>query len=156
MRPAPPSSSLHPLRVFSFPLMLYLRASLVLATGRRTRSRATLTVILPASIRYRLPSETRVAVCLILGTVFDLWQEGEPESSDQSIRLLWLAEWVISALSFNLTTPSTRHLYFTPKMPVVCKGFPEGHSRPDSARLDPSPQRIAANTIRGATPGNLR
>jgi hypothetical protein len=33
------------------------------------------TIILPAGLRNRLPSETRVAVCLILGPVFVLWQE---------------------------------------------------------------------------------
>src|SRR5512141_196 len=44
------------------------------------------TVILPASLRYRLLSETRAAVCLIPGPVFVLWQEGTQEDSDQSIR----------------------------------------------------------------------
>ena len=38
-------------------------------------------VILPACLRYRLLSETRVAVCLILESVFVLWQEGAPEGS---------------------------------------------------------------------------
>jgi hypothetical protein len=42
------------------------------------------TVIQFVGFRNRLPSETRVAVCLILGPVFVLWQEGEPEGSDQS------------------------------------------------------------------------
>jgi hypothetical protein len=53
-----------------------------------TESPLSNTVILPASLRNRLPSETRAAVCLILGPAFVLWQEGEPESSDQSISLL--------------------------------------------------------------------
>jgi hypothetical protein len=48
-------------------------------------------VILLAGLRHRHMSETRIAVCLILGPVFVLWQEGVPESSDQSIRLLQLA-----------------------------------------------------------------
>jgi hypothetical protein len=34
--------------------------------------------------------------------VFVLWQEGEPESSDQSIGLIWMANWVISVLFFIL------------------------------------------------------
>jgi hypothetical protein len=47
--------------------------------SRRTHFRITHTVIMPASLRNRLPSETRVAVCLMLGPVFVLWQEGKPE-----------------------------------------------------------------------------
>ena len=46
------------------------------STGRRMHSRITHRVILPASLRYRLLSETRGAVCLILGPVFVLWFEG--------------------------------------------------------------------------------
>ena len=41
-------------------------------------ARVSNTVILPAGLRYRLLSETRVAVCLILVPVFVLWQEGAP------------------------------------------------------------------------------
>jgi len=40
------------------------------------------TIILPAGLRNRLPSEMRVDVCLIPGPVFVLWPEGEPESSE--------------------------------------------------------------------------
>ena len=36
------------------------------------------TVILPASLRYRLLSEMRAAVCPTFGSVFVLWQEGAP------------------------------------------------------------------------------
>jgi len=36
-------------------------------------------------------SETRIAVCLILGPVFVLWQEGAPEGSDQSTSLFRMA-----------------------------------------------------------------
>jgi hypothetical protein len=45
------------------------------------------TVIQPAGFRHRHLSEMRIGVCLIFGPVFVLWQEGEPESSDQSRRL---------------------------------------------------------------------
>ena len=55
------------------------------STGKRRHSRVSTTVILPASLRYRLSSETRVAVYLIFGPVFVLGQEGAPEGSDQSI-----------------------------------------------------------------------
>ena len=61
------------------------------STGRRMHSCITQRVILPPSLRYRLLSETRGAVCLILGPVFVLWQEGEPEGSDQSTRLFRMA-----------------------------------------------------------------
>ena len=42
-------------------------------------------IILPASLRYRLLSETRIAVCLILGSVFVLWQEGGTRTPPPSI-----------------------------------------------------------------------
>jgi hypothetical protein len=45
------------------------------------------TVILPARLRNRLLSETRVAVCPKFGSVFVLWQEGAPEGADQSTSL---------------------------------------------------------------------
>jgi hypothetical protein len=45
------------------------------STGWGTHSRITHKLILSASLRYRLLSETRVAVCLILGPVFVLWQK---------------------------------------------------------------------------------
>ena len=57
-------------------------------------------IILTASFRYRLLSETRVAVCLILDPGFVLWLEGAPEGSDRSTRLRWMAKWVIFALFF--------------------------------------------------------
>src|SRR3990172_8819837 len=50
------------------------------------------TVILPASLRYRLLSETRGVVCPNFGSVFVLWQEGAPEGADQSTSLFWVAE----------------------------------------------------------------
>jgi hypothetical protein len=46
-------------------------------------------LILSASLRYRLLSETRVAVCPNYESVFVLWQEGAPEDSDQSTSLFW-------------------------------------------------------------------
>jgi hypothetical protein len=61
------------------------------STGRRRHSLVSDTIILTANFRNRFPSDTRVAFCLIPGPVFVLWHEGEPESSDQSIRLLQLA-----------------------------------------------------------------
>jgi hypothetical protein len=57
---------------------------------------------MPASLRNRLLSETRVAVCPNFGSVFVLWQEGVPEGSDQSTNMFWMAQWVISALFFIL------------------------------------------------------
>jgi hypothetical protein len=52
--------------------------------------RITYMVILPASLRYRLLSETRVVGCPNFGSVFVLWQEGEPEGSDQSTSMFWI------------------------------------------------------------------
>ena len=49
------------------------------STDGRTHSHFTNKIILPDSLRYRHLSETRAVVCLILGPVFVLWQEGYSE-----------------------------------------------------------------------------
>jgi len=53
--------------------------------GWRTDSRITLKVFPSAKLRNRIPSETRVAVCLICGPVFVLWGRGiQPPLSRRS------------------------------------------------------------------------
>ena len=75
-------------------------------TGRHEHSRTTNTVILLAGLRYRLLSETRVAVCPNFGSVFVLWLKGIPRKKGGARRSI-LMNWVTRAR----VSPSRRAMF---------------------------------------------
>src|SRR3990170_8035245 len=118
----------------------------------------TLTVILPASLRYRLPSETRVAVCLILGSVFVLGQEGALEGSEGNPYFYPSRGCCLNGVCGPPTTTGnglnsvSAKPFFTPKKRVVCaeerRRFGPFTSMPETT----SPARVpAATNRRGCT-----
>jgi len=72
------------------PLAWFVHERLVCKAPIPEFPRITPMVILPDGLGYRHLSEMRAAVCLILGPVFVLWQEGEenichPFGGDRSV-----------------------------------------------------------------------